>query len=112
MLGTHKTLHSTEWAGAHSASELDVSGKMNISDIFWITVDFLSLKYPNKKVTDKENQRLAKQSVEASDEGKKINKLKEALDEVKQLRHKSNPEPDGTGQPMQPARKSENHMNH
>jgi hypothetical protein len=72
---------------------LYVQGKMNISDIFSAVVDFFSFGYPFGKVDEEENKRQAKLSVEASDEGKKINELKEALDEVKLLRQKSNPEP-------------------
>jgi len=66
---------------------------MNISDVFSAIVDFFSFGYPVGKVDEEENQRQAKLNVEASDEGKKINELKEALDEVKQLREELKPEP-------------------
>lgn len=66
---------------------------MNISDVFSAVVDFFTFGCSFGKVDEEENRRQVKSNVEASAEGKKINELKEALDEVKQLRQKSNPEP-------------------
>lgn len=73
---------------------------MNISDIFSAVVDFFSFGHPFGKVNEEENRRQAKLSFKASDEGKKINELKEALDEVKLLRQKSNSEPVDADNPI------------
>jgi hypothetical protein len=83
---------------------------MNISDVFSAVVDFFTFGYPFGRSDEEENRRQAKLNVEASAEGKKINELKEALDEVKELRHKSNPEPGEIVNASSPDRLSENHL--
>jgi hypothetical protein len=76
---------------------------MNISDVFSAVVDFFTFGYSLGKVDEEENRRQAKLNVEASDEGKMINELKEALDEVKHLRTESKPEPVDAANASNPA---------
>lgn len=83
---------------------------MNISDVFSAVVDFFTFGYSFGKVDEEENRKQARLSVEASDEGKKINELKEALDEVKHLRQQSKPEPVDTDNPVTLPANSKNQL--
>lgn len=56
---------------------------MSISDIFSVLANFLTLGCPFGKSDEEEYRNSAKETFKTSDEGRKINELKKALDEVR-----------------------------
>ena len=59
---------------------------MSLLDVFSAITHFPFDAFWGKKKREEQDRVNAKASVEASEEGKKINELKDALDEVKALR--------------------------